>query len=67
MKDQMAVNDWNNDGKINDEDKQIFGCTDPKWTGSLSSTMTFTRDSTSPLCSTRNKDNGHAVISTNNI
>ena len=38
---QMAVNDWNNDGKINDEDKQIFGCTDPKWTGSLSSTMTY--------------------------
>lgn len=33
---QMAVNDWNNDGKIDDEDKQIFGCTDPKWTGSLS-------------------------------
>lgn len=38
---QMAVNDWNNDGKIDDEDKQIFGCTDPKWTGSLSSTMTY--------------------------
>ena len=27
--------------KINDEDKQIYGCTDPKWTGSLSSTMTY--------------------------
>ena len=38
---QMAVNDWNDDGKINDEDKQIYGCTDPKWTGSLSSTMTY--------------------------
>lgn len=37
----MAVNDWNDDGKINDEDKQIYGCTDPKWTGSLSSTMTY--------------------------
>lgn len=38
---QMAVNDWNDDGKIDDDDKQIYGCTDPKWTGSLSSTMTF--------------------------
>lgn len=38
---QYAVNDWNNDGKISDEDKQIFGCTDPKWTGSLTSTMTY--------------------------
>ncbi|EOS11312.1 SusC/RagA family TonB-linked outer membrane protein [Phocaeicola sartorii] len=38
---QMAVNDWNDDGKINDDDKQIYGCTDPKWTGSLSSTITY--------------------------
>ena len=38
---QMAVNDWNNDGKIDDDDKQIYGCTDPKWTGSLSSSMIF--------------------------
>ncbi len=38
---QYAVNDWNNDGKIDDEDKQIYGCTDPTWTGSLSSTMTY--------------------------
>ena len=38
---QMAVNDWNDDGIINDDDKQIFGCTDPTWTGSLSSTMTY--------------------------
>lgn len=38
---QYAVNDWNNDGKISDEDKQIYGCTDPTWTGSLSSTMTY--------------------------
>lgn len=38
---QMAVNDWNDDGTINDDDKQIYGCTDPKWTGSLSSTMTY--------------------------
>lgn len=38
---QVAVNDWNNDGKISDEDKQIFGCTDPKWIGSLSSSMYF--------------------------
>lgn len=38
---QVAVNDWNNDGKISDEDKQIFGCTDPKWIGSLSTSMTY--------------------------
>ncbi len=38
---QVAVNDWNNDGKITDEDKQIYGCTDPKWIGSLTSTMYF--------------------------
>lgn len=37
----MAVNDWNNDGKITDEDKQIYGCTDPKWVGSLSSNMYY--------------------------
>lgn len=38
---QYAVNDWNDDGKISEEDKRIYGCTDPKWTGSLSSTMTY--------------------------
>lgn len=38
---QVAVNDWNNDGKISDEDKQIYGCTDPKWIGSLSSNMYY--------------------------
>lgn len=38
---QVAVNDWNNDGKIDDEDKRIYGCTDPKWVGSLSSSMSF--------------------------
>ena len=38
---QMAVNDWNDDGVINDDDKQIYGCTDPKWTGSLSSSMGY--------------------------
>ena len=38
---QIAVNDWNNDGKITDEDKQIYGCTDPKWVGSLSSNMYY--------------------------
>ena len=38
---QVAVNDWNNDGKITDEDKQIYGCKDPKWIGSLSSSMYY--------------------------
>lgn len=38
---QVAVNDWNNDGKIDDNDKRIYGCTDPKWIGSLSSTMYY--------------------------
>ncbi len=37
----MGVHDWNNDGKITDDDKQIYGCTDPKWTGSISSSMYF--------------------------
>lgn len=38
---QVAVNDWNNDGKISDEDKQIYGCKDPKWIGSLNSSMYY--------------------------
>lgn len=38
---QMAVNDWNNDGKISDEDKQIYGYTDPKWIGSFSTTLNY--------------------------
>lgn len=38
---QVAVNDWNNDGQISDDDKQIFGCKDPKWIGSLGSTMNY--------------------------
>lgn len=38
---QMAVNDWNDDGRINDDDKQIYACTDPTWTGSLSSSMAY--------------------------
>lgn len=37
----MGIHDWNNDGKINDEDKQIYGCKDPKWTGSIGSSMYF--------------------------
>ena len=36
----MAVNDWNDDGVINDDDKQIYGYR-PKWTGSLSSSMGY--------------------------
>ncbi len=31
---QVAVNDWNDDGKIDDSDKQIYGCTNLRWTGS---------------------------------
>lgn len=38
---QVAVNDWNNDGKIDDDDKQIYGCTDPKWIGSLSTSIYY--------------------------
>ena len=38
---QVAVNDWNDDGKIDDNDKQIYGCTDPRWTGSLSTTVVY--------------------------
>ena len=38
---QVAVNDWNDDGKIDDNDKLIYGCTDPRWTGSLTSTVYF--------------------------
>ncbi len=38
---QMAVNDWNNDGQITDDDKQIYGCTDPKWIGSFSTTLNY--------------------------
>jgi TonB-linked SusC/RagA family outer membrane protein len=38
---QIAVNDLNDDGKIDDNDKQIYGCTDPRWTGSLSTTVTY--------------------------
>ena len=38
---QVAVNDWNDDGKIDDSDKQIYGCTDPRWTGSLSTNVYF--------------------------
>ena len=41
MEGEMGVHDWNNDGKISDDDKQIFGCTDPTWMGSLSSSMAF--------------------------
>lgn len=62
----MAVNDWNDDGVINDDDKQIYGCTDPKWTGSLSSSIWDIKVLTSHLCFIPNKDNGLAVISTNN-
>ncbi|MBQ8673434.1 MAG: TonB-dependent receptor [Bacteroides sp.] len=36
---QLAVNDWNNDKKINDEDRHVYACTDPTWTGSLISSM----------------------------
>lgn len=38
---QVAVNDWNDDGVINDNDKRIFGCTDPRWTGSFSTTLKY--------------------------
>lgn len=38
---QIGVHDWDNNGKIDDDDKQIFGCTDPKWMGSLTSTMNY--------------------------
>lgn len=38
---QLAVNDWNNDGQITDEDKQIYGCTDPNWIGSLSTSLNY--------------------------
>ncbi|MDH6313933.1 TonB-linked SusC/RagA family outer membrane protein [Parabacteroides sp. PFB2-10] len=38
---QLAVNDWDNNGKIDADDKQIFACTDPTWTGSISSTMAY--------------------------
>ena len=38
---QIGVHDWDNNGKIDDNDKQIFGCTDPKWMGSLTSTMNY--------------------------
>lgn len=38
---QMAVNDWNDDGKIDDNDKQIYGCTDPRWTGSFTTNVYF--------------------------
>lgn len=38
---QMAVNDWNDDGVIDENDKRIYGCTDPRWTGSLTSTLYF--------------------------
>ncbi|MBQ7441119.1 MAG: TonB-dependent receptor, partial [Prevotella sp.] len=38
---QEALNDWNFDGTIDDNDKQIYGCTDPRWTGSLSTTLTY--------------------------
>ncbi|MGI6232604.1 MAG: SusC/RagA family TonB-linked outer membrane protein [Prevotella sp.] len=38
---QVAVNDWNDDGKIDDNDKQIFGTTDPRWTGSLSTSLRY--------------------------
>lgn len=37
----MGVHDWNNDGKITDADKQIYGCKDPKWMGSITSSMAF--------------------------
>ena len=36
---QMAVNDWNDDGRISEDDRKIYGCTDPTWTGSLISSM----------------------------
>jgi TonB-linked SusC/RagA family outer membrane protein len=38
---QIAVNDYNDDGKITDDDKVIFGATDPRWTGSLSTSVSY--------------------------
>lgn len=49
---RVAVNDWNDDGKIDDNDKQIYGCTDPRWTG-VSLPMFTSRASTSIMFYTK--------------
>ncbi|MCM1332403.1 MAG: TonB-dependent receptor [Bacteroides sp.] len=38
---QWAVNDWNDDGVIDANDRHVIGCTDPTWTGSLTSSMSW--------------------------
>jgi hypothetical protein len=38
---QIRVVDVNNDGKFNDDDKQILGNTYPKWTGSYSTRLDY--------------------------
>lgn len=38
---QFAVSDYNEDGKIDANDRVVLGCTDPKWTGSITSSMTW--------------------------
>lgn len=38
---QIRVVDVNNDGKFNDDDKQILGNTYPKWTGSVSTRLDY--------------------------
>lgn len=37
----MTYEDLNHDGKINDSDRQIIGQAMPKWTGALSTTLSF--------------------------
>lgn len=37
----MTYNDLNNDGKINDEDRQIIGHTMPTWTGTISTSFSY--------------------------
>lgn len=38
---QEALNDYNLDGVIDKNDMQVYGSTDPRWTGSLSTTVTY--------------------------
>ena len=38
---QVRLLDLNDDGTINDEDRQIVGYIDPQWIGGLTSTMTY--------------------------
>ncbi len=38
---QVRVKDLNNDGVINDDDKQVIGQATPKWTGAVNSIMNY--------------------------